>query len=220
MKSEILSNAFNQALDKERQEVATCESIHRLQRGSAIYCLAFAPFGGLGAKKCKNKTKLPDPSNMKSGLLLCLLVLISTVAPAQLRLPRLISDGMVLQRDTPLKVWGWANTGEKITVRFTNRTYKTVAGPDGKWQVKMPPIPSGGPFTMDIAGTSRLQVKDILIGDVWFCSGQSNMVHQMNIHDVRYAKEIAEANDPQIRQFWVPTMTSLQGPQSDVPNGQ
>ncbi len=152
---------------------------------------------------------------------LCLLsLLLSTAVHAQLRLPKLISDGMVLQRDTPLKVWGWANTGEKITVQFKNKTYKTTTGADGKWQVKLPATPAGGPFTMEIAGKSRLTVKDILMGDVWFCSGQSNMVHQMNIHDVRYAKEIAEANDPQIRQFWVPTMTSLQGPQSDVPNGQ
>ena len=127
---------------------------------------------------------------------------------------------MVLQRDAPLKVWGWASAGEKITVRFKNKAYKTTTGADGQWQVKLPPTPAGGPFTMDIAGKSSLTIKDILIGDVWFCSGQSNMVHQMNIHDVRYAKEIAGANDPQIRQFWVPTLTNLQGPQSDVPNGE
>ncbi|WP_018619140.1 sialate O-acetylesterase [Spirosoma luteum] len=157
--------------------------------------------------------------NTAVGLYLISLLL-ATAVHAQLRLPKLISDGMVLQRDTPLKLWGWASAGEKITIRFNNKTYKTTTGADGKWQVKLPPIPPGGPFTMDITGTSRLQVKDILIGDVWFCSGQSNMVHQMNIHDVRYAREIAEANDPQIRQFWVPTLTSLQGPQRDVPNGQ
>lgn len=152
--------------------------------------------------------------------LISLLLATGMVAHAQLRLPKLISDGMVLQRDAPLKIWGWASAGEKITVRFKTKTYKTTTGADGKWQVKLPPIPSGGPFTMDIAGKSRIDVKDILVGDVWFCSGQSNMVHQLNIHDVRYAKEIAEANDPQIRQFWVPTMTSLQGPQNDIPNGQ
>ncbi len=166
----------------------------------------------------KNK---PMKFRFTTAVGLCLLsLLLSTAVHAQLRLPKLISDGMVLQRDAPLKVWGWAGTGEKITVRLKNKTYKTTTGADGKWQVTLPATPAGGPFTMEIAGKSRLTVKDILIGDVWFCSGQSNMVHQMNIHDVRYAKEIAEANDPQIRQFWVPTMTSLQGPQSDVPNGQ
>ncbi|WP_020605400.1 sialate O-acetylesterase [Spirosoma spitsbergense] len=147
-------------------------------------------------------------------------LLLATAVNAQLRLPKLVSDGMVLQRDAPLKIWGWAGADEKITVRFKNKTYKTVTGANGQWQVKLPPTPAGGPFTMDIAGKSRLTVKDILIGDVWFCSGQSNMVHQMNIHDVRYAREIAEANDPQIRQFWVPTLTSLQGPQNELPNGQ
>lgn len=144
----------------------------------------------------------------------------STVVHAQFRLPKLISDGMVLQRDAPLKVWGWASAGEKISVQFKNKTYKTTTGANGQWQVKLPATPAGGPFTMAVAGKSRFEIKDILIGDVWFCSGQSNMVHQMNIHDVRYANQIAEANDPQIRQFWVPTLTSLQGPQTDLPSGQ
>ena len=66
---------------------------------------------------------------------------------------------------------------------------------------------AGGPYTMDISGKNKITLKDILIGDVWFCSGQSNMVHQMNIHDVRYADEIANANYPEIRQFWIPTLT-------------
>ena len=63
---------------------------------------------------------------------------------------------------------------------------------------------------MEIAGSSRITLNDILVGDVWFCSGQSNMVHQLNIHDVTYAGEIKEANYPQIRQFWIPTRTNLQ----------
>ncbi len=157
---------------------------------------------------------------MNRSLLFCLLLTTNTFVQAQLRLPKLISDGMVLQRDIKLKIWGWATAGEKVTVTFKSKKYKTVTDASGKWQIELPSMPAGGPFTMDIAGSSQLQVKDILIGDVWFCSGQSNMVHQMNIHDVRYAKEIAEANDPQIRQFWVPTLTNLQGPQNDVPNAQ
>lgn len=151
---------------------------------------------------------------------LSLLLIISTGVQAQLRLPKLISDGMVLQRDAALKIWGWANAGEKITVRFNRKTYKTVTDGNGKWLLTLPPMPAGGPYSMDIVGNTQLTVKDILIGDVWFCSGQSNMVHQLNIHDVTYAKEIAEANFPQIRQFWIPTLTSLQGPQTDLPNGQ
>jgi sialate O-acetylesterase len=157
---------------------------------------------------------------MKQFVWICLLVLVNLTAQAQLRVPSLISDGMVLQRDTPLTIWGWATPGEKVAIRFSGKSYKTTTDASGKWQVKLPPMKAGGPFTMDIAGNTQLSVKDILIGDVWFCSGQSNMVHQLNIHDVTYANEIATANYPQIRQFWVPTLTSLQGPQSDVPNGQ
>jgi sialate O-acetylesterase len=127
---------------------------------------------------------------------------------------------MVLQRDATLKIWGWAKAGEKITIRFNRKTYKTVTAADGKWLLTLPPTPAGGPYSMDILGDTQLTIKDILIGDVWFCSGQSNMVHQMNIHDVTYAKEIAEANYPQIRQFLVPTLTNLQGPQNNLPNGQ
>ncbi|GAB3687792.1 sialate O-acetylesterase [Spirosoma flavus] len=164
---------------------------------------------------------------MKSGFivavemyLLGLFLAIANVAQAQLRLPKLISDGMVLQRDVPLKIWGWAAPGERITVRFKNKNYKTVTEARGQWQLELPALPSGGPFTMEISGKTQLTVKDILIGDVWFCSGQSNMVHQLNIHDVTYAKDIAEANYPQIRQFWISTLTNLQGPQNDLPNGQ
>jgi sialate O-acetylesterase len=157
---------------------------------------------------------------MKQFVWICLLVFVSLTTQAQLRVPSLISDGMVLQRDTPLTIWGWAAPGEKITVQLNRKAYKTTTDASGKWQVKLPAMKAGGPFTMDIAGNTQLSIKDILIGDVWFCSGQSNMVHQLNIHDVTYANEIATANYPQIRQFWVPTLTSLQGPQSDVPNGQ
>ena len=138
----------------------------------------------------------------------------------QIQLPRLISDGMVLQRDANLKIWGWAKSGEKITVQFKSRKYKTITDATGKWQIELPPMPPGGPFAMDIVGSSRIQLKNILIGDVWFCSGQSNMVHQLTIHDVTYAKEIEEANYPQIRQFLIPTLANLQLPQSDVSNGQ
>jgi sialate O-acetylesterase len=157
---------------------------------------------------------------MKQPIWICLLLLVSLITQAQLRLPSLISDGMVLQRDTPLKIWGWAKAGEKITVRFNRQSYRTTTDANGKWEVKLPAMPAGGPFTMTITGTTQLTVNDMLIGDVWFCSGQSNMVHQLNIHDVTYANEIATANYPQIRQFWVPTLTNLQGPQTDVPTGQ
>src|SRR5690606_29573372 len=71
-----------------------------------------------------------------------------------------------------------------------------------------------------IRGKNTLTVNDVLLGDVWFCSGQSNMVHQMNIHDVTYARDIAEADFPQIRQFWVPNTTNLIAPAEELPPGE
>ncbi|GHB83464.1 sialate O-acetylesterase [Persicitalea jodogahamensis] len=157
---------------------------------------------------------------MKKAALFLLLGMLSLTAQAQPRLPKLISDGMVLQRDAKLNIWGWASPGEKVTVRFQNKRYKTTTDAKGNWQVALPPAPAGGPYTMEIEGKTQLMIKDILLGDVWFCSGQSNMVHQLNIHDVTYAKEIADANYPQIRQFLIPNQTNLQGPQKDLSQGQ
>ena len=141
------------------------------------------------------------------------------IAFCQVRLPRLVRDSMVLQREAPIKIWGWASPQEKITINFNNKQYKTRTGEDGKWLVTLPAMKAGGPFVMRINGSNNIVLKDILLGDVWFCSGQSNMVHQMNIHDVTYAQEIATANYPQIRQFWIPTLTSLPGPKSDLSTG-
>ena len=138
---------------------------------------------------------------------------------AQVRLPRLVRDSMILQRDVKIKLWGWASNGEKISIKFNKKNYKTKADANGNWSIFLSPLKAGGPYTMDIEGKNKISLKEILIGDVWFCSGQSNMVHQMNIHDVTYAKDIAEANYPEIRQFWIPTLTSLQGPKDDFPAG-
>jgi sialate O-acetylesterase len=149
-----------------------------------------------------------------------LIALVSSLAvSAQVRLPRLVRDSMILQRDAPIKIWGWASKNEKVTVKFNGRSYKTKAGGDSRWSVLLQATKAGGPYTMEIAGSNKIVLKDILIGDVWLCSGQSNMVHQMNIHDVTYAKDIEEANYPGIRQFWIPTLTNLQGAQDDLPAG-
>jgi sialate O-acetylesterase len=156
---------------------------------------------------------------MKRVFFFLILLAQGTSALAQIRLPRLVRDSMILQRDTKLTIWGWASAGEKVTVRFNQKTYKAKADQSGNWTVMLPPLSAGGPYTMEISGKNKLTLKEILIGDVWFCSGQSNMVHQLNIHDVTYANEIATANHPAIRQFWIPTMTDLQGPRQDLPAG-
>jgi len=83
--------------------------------------------------------------------------------------------------------------------------------------VQLPPMKAGGPYTMEVSGKNKILLKDILIGDVWLCSGQSNMVHQMKLHSVRYGDDIAHANYPEIRQFWVPNVVNLQRPEEDIP---
>ena len=147
------------------------------------------------------------------------LLLFSQLSYAQVRLPRIVRDSMILQRDRTVNIWGWASANEKLSVRFNSKTYKTVANANGEWKIQLPPMKAGGPYTMDIAASNKISLKEILFGDVWFCSGQSNMVHQLHIHDVTYAHEIATANDPDIRQFWIPTLTNLQGQQNDLPTG-
>ena len=156
---------------------------------------------------------------MARHVLSALLCFFAGWASGQVRLPRLIGDGMVLQRDLPIPVWGWAAKGEKVSIAFNGKTYRTSAGKDGKWMLRLPAMKAGGPHTMEIGGKNRIVLHDILIGDVWLCSGQSNMVHQMKLHSVRYPEEITGAHYPEIRQFWVPTLTDLQGPRDDLPAG-
>ncbi len=149
----------------------------------------------------------------------CVVSLIALPSFAQIRLPQLIRDSMVLQRDAKINVWGWASKGEKVIVKFNNKTYKATTGNDGKWMLQLAPTKAGGPYMMEITGKNKITLHDILIGDVWLCSGQSNMVHQMRLHSVRYADEITNANYPEIRQFLISTLTDLQGPHDDLTTG-
>lgn len=160
--------------------------------------------------------KVPD---MKQIVLFLLFLFSAQEITAQVTLPRLIRDSMILQRDEKIKLWGWASGNEKVQIHFKGKVYKTTADTHGNWAVYLPPTKAGGPYNMDITARNKITLQGILFGDVWFCSGQSNMVHQMNVHDVTYAGEIAAADYPQIRQFLVPTRTSLQGPGSDLSGG-
>ncbi|MET0463537.1 MAG: sialate O-acetylesterase [Chitinophagaceae bacterium] len=140
-------------------------------------------------------------------------------ATAQIKLPSIIRDSMILQRDAKINLWGWAAPNEKIRVSFNKKTYNVTADRSGNWKTQLPATKAGGPYTIEFAASNKISVKEVLFGDVFFCSGQSNMVHQMNIHDVTYAKDIADANYPQIRQYWIPTLTNLNAPQADLPAG-
>jgi sialate O-acetylesterase len=157
--------------------------------------------------------------NMKAIILFFIISCLVLSAHPQVKLPRLVSDSMVLQRDAVVKIWGWAAKGERVAIKFNGKNYKATTGTDGKWSVLLSSMKAGGPYTMDITASNKITLKDILIGDVWICSGQSNMVHQMDLHSIRYADEIAKANYPWIRHFWIPTLTDLQGTHDDLPTG-
>ncbi|MEI7955126.1 MAG: sialate O-acetylesterase [Verrucomicrobiota bacterium] len=125
-------------------------------------------------------------------------------ASAEVRLPRLLSDNMVLQRDLPIPIWGWAGPNENVTVRLGKSAVSTTAAANGQWSVKLPQLTAGGPYQLTVAGVNSLTLSNILIGEVWVCSGQSNAGKPIGIHPgqqpcLNYEKEIAAADYPQIR---------------------
>lgn len=124
---------------------------------------------------------------------------------AGIRLPKLISDRMVLQRDTELKIWGWAGQDEKVTVRFQGKYYDAQPDAEGKWFVMLPPQKAGGPFVMEI---NEIVIRDILIGDVWLCSGQSNQETPIARLTDRFP-EINVSNNHMIRHYKVPTQQTV-----------
>lgn len=152
------------------------------------------------------------------GMISLFILSFAHVGSAKVRLPTLVSDSMVIQRDAKVKIWGWADKGERIRIRFNGESYAAKADPDGHWFAWLSPTRAGGPYTMEITGAgSEITLHNILAGDVWLCAGQSNMVHYMALHSERYGKEIAEANYPWIRQFLIPTSPDLEGPAENIP---
>ncbi len=125
-------------------------------------------------------------------------------ARADVRLPALVSDNMVLQQKTVVPIWGWAEEGEVVTVQIQNQKV-TVITKDGKWMVRLKPLTAGGPYRLTVQGKNLIELKNVLVGEVWICSGQSNMAWQLKQTDGAEA-EIAKANYPQIRLFTVPRL--------------
>ena len=154
------------------------------------------------------------------AIITVLLVLFSVSAGiCQIKLPKIITDGMVLQRDAKITIWGWASAGEQITGMFNGKRRKAVASSSGEWRLEFPKMKAGGPYALTLSGKNDIVLENILIGDVWLCSGQSNMVHQMDIHDVTYAEDIANADFLEIRHFKVPQKAELQGPSEHLDGG-
>lgn len=138
-----------------------------------------------------------------------------------LKLPRLISDGMVMQRNSKVKIWGWASPGRKVTISFLGREYNTISDSNGKWSIFLPKLEAGGPHIMEVrSGNRTIIIKNILIGDVWVCSGQSNMVLPMSRVEDLYADEIASCDNAQIRLFTVPDRYDFKSPRQDLKSGK
>jgi sialate O-acetylesterase len=150
-------------------------------------------------------------------LLLSLVIIMPSVS--QIRLPKLIGDGMVLQRNTTLKIWGWAAPKEKITINFGDIIRETISNDQGEWEVKLSNLNAGGPYTMTISGSNSITLKDILVGDVWVCSGQSNMELNMKRASPIYGPEIKSAENNYIRYFAVPQTYNFKEPQNDYKSG-
>ena len=115
----------------------------------------------------------------------------------------LFTDNMVLQRGMADPVWGWTTPGQTVTVTLNGQTATAVAGPDGKWTAKIGPLAAGGPYTLSVTGPQAVTLKNVMVGDVWLCSGQSNM--EFGVDNLLHPEQtVAEANHPNLRLFTVP----------------
>ncbi len=145
---------------------------------------------------------------------LLITLLLASTALADVRLPALISDHMVLQSATPVRIWGWATPGEAISISFNGQQSSTQTQPDGRWEAYLKPLAPGGPFELTVTGQNTIKIQDVLIGEVWIASGQSNMAFQTK--RAKGADQImAAAANPNIRLFTVARKLSSV-PEDDV----
>lgn len=134
---------------------------------------------------------------------------------ADVRLPAVLSDHMVLQQGIPVPIWGWADAGEEVTVTFGQQKESAKADDKGHWEIKLGKLTANDkPEELTVSGKNKVELKDILVGEVWVCSGQSNMEFTLNSAK-NHEEEIKEANYPEIRLFSVPKSVKLE-PQSDI----
>jgi len=121
---------------------------------------------------------------------------------ADIRLPGVFADHMVVQRDQSIPVWGWGDSGEEVTVQLGRSSKSVTTNPDGRWMVKLDPLAAGGPHELKVSGKNTLKVDDVLVGEVWLCSGQSNMAMTVS-RSLNFDKEQTQADFPDIRMFKV-----------------
>src|SRR5438876_8810443 len=148
----------------------------------------------------RKKRFFSNSTFVAAAISLFLLTLLPPAVVAEPRLPHLFTDHMVLQEDMKISVWGWADPQERITVNLGPNTRETVATAEGRRDVSLPAMHAGGPFTLLVRGTKIVEVKDVLLGEVWIASGQSNMTYALG-GAAGATEEVPAANYPQMRFF-------------------
>lgn len=170
-----------------------------------------------GGKKCNFvNTKRP---HMTRSLRICIIFIscltaMAATAGAKVTMPSIFTDGMVVQRNEPIQIWGWADSNEKVKVTWHGKNYTTTASAEGRWSIELPAAREGGPYTMTVNDVS---IEDILIGDVFLCSGQSNMELPVRRVTDMFAAEIDTYQNKSIRHFIVPKTFNFNAPQEDMP---
>ena len=156
----------------------------------------------------------------KLSIVLLATICASLTSSAVVRLPQLFQSGMVMQRGKPVPVWGWADKGEQVTITFLKKTYTTTADDQGRWRIDLPKMKAGGPYTLDVnsngVNSEKLTIDNILIGDVWLLSGQSNIDVTIERVYPQYVNEIDQFNNNQVRLFRVQNETSTHGVKDDI----
>ena len=150
---------------------------------------------------------------MKKFLSLCILLFCAICMEAKVSMPQMFQSGMVLQRGKQIPIWGKAEAGELVTVRFNKKQYATTADLDGNWRINLPKTRAGGPYTMTVGD---LVLTNILIGDVWLLSGQSNIDVTIERVYPQYTKDIDTYENADIRMFRVPNQTDAHGVRNDI----
>ena len=153
-------------------------------------------------------------------LILCMVVGCLLTADAKITLPQLFQSGMVLQRGKPVPIWGKANAGEQVVVSWQKKQYTVTADASGRWRVDLPKMKAGGPYTLEVKGEGvegeKLVFEDVMVGDVWLLSGQSNIDVTIERVYPQYVDEIEHFNLPQVRLFRVQNETNTHGVQEDI----
>ena len=162
----------------------------------------------------------------KASFLLIALLVSAVVGNAKVRLPQIFQSGMVLQRGTTVPVWGQADAGETVVVKLNKKTATAVADDNGKWRVNLPAMKAGGPYVMSIESktnhtshlsplSSHIELSDVWLGDVWLCTGQSNMETTLERVSPQYPDELNDSN-AMVRLFHVQYQTDTHGPSADL----